>query len=310
MGTPAFAVPTLRAVASSHEIAGVVTRPDKRRGRGQQTIFSAVKEWGEEAGVPVEQPTTLNDVEVRTQLEGYSADVVVVVAYGLIVPKEILEIPSLGCVNVHASLLPRHRGAAPIAWAILNGDARTGVTTMLMDEGLDTGPVLLRRVLDLTPHDTTPTVTEKLAAIGAELLIETLEVLETGDIIPEPQPKEGVTLAPSFKKRDGVLDWNQLATTIDARVRALQPWPGTFTFRVDERLVLWRVEALTDGGSQNTPPGTVLTVGNEAIRVACTAGQAVDIVELQRSGGRRQTAAEFLHGKPVLVGEQWGPTPA
>ena len=176
MGTPVFALPTLSAVASSHEIAAVVTRPDKRRGRGQQAACSAVKEWADTAGFPIEQPTTLHDPTVQTRLAGYGADLVVVVAYGLILPKEILEMPPLGCVNVHASLLPRHRGAAPIAWAILKEDIRTGITTMLMDEGLDTGPILLRRVLDLKPHDTTPLVTDKLASIGAEVLVETLGV--------------------------------------------------------------------------------------------------------------------------------------
>ena len=310
MGTPVFALPTLSAVASSHEIAAVVTRPDKRRGRGQQAACSAVKEWADTAGSPIEQPTTLHDPTVQTRLAGYGADLVVVVAYGLILPKEILEMPPLGCVNVHASLLPRHRGAAPIAWAILKEDIRTGITTMLMDEGLDTGPILLRRVLDLKPHDTTPLVTEKLASIGAEVLVETLGVLGSGNITSEPQPEEGVTLAPSFKKEDGELDWNQPASTIDARVRALQPWPGTFTFRGDERLLLWRVEAFSERGSQNAPPGAVLMVGETVIRVACSAGHAVDVLELQRSGGRRQTAAEFLRGRPVAVGEQWGPESA
>ncbi len=310
MGTPAFAVPALRAVAASHEIAAVVTRPDRRRGRGQQRAFSVVKKWAVEAGLPIEQPTTLRDSEVQARLAGYGADAIVVVAYGLILPEEILETPPLGCVNVHASLLPRHRGAAPIAWAILEGDARTGVTTMLMDEGLDTGPMLLRRALDLAPRDTTPEVTEKLAAIGAELLVETLGALEAGNLIPEAQPQQGVTLAPSFKKEDGALDWNRPATAIDARVRALQPWPGSFTFRGDERLALWRVEPLPDGGSHTAAPGTVLVVGEAAVRVACAPGEAVDVVEMQRSGGRRQATADFLRGRLVALGERWGPNPA
>jgi methionyl-tRNA formyltransferase len=305
MGTPVFALPTLSAVASLHEIAAVVTRPDKRRGRGQQAAYSAVKEWADRAGLPIEQPTTLRDPKVQARLAGYGVDVVVVAAYGLILPKEILEMPPLGCVNVHASLLPRHRGAAPIAWSILKGDIQTGITTMLMDEGLDTGPMLLRRTLNLKPRDTTPEVTEKLASIGAEVLVETLGVLDSGNVNVEPQPEEGVTLAPSFKKEDGALDWNQPASSIDARVRALQPWPGTFTFRGDERLLLWRVEASTEGGSQNAQPGTVLMVGETVIRVACSAGHAVDVLELQRSGGRRQSTAEFLRGRLVAVGERW-----
>ncbi len=310
MGTPAFAVPTLRAVAASHDIAAVVTRPDKRRGRGRLRFFPAVKGWAVEAGLPIEQPTTLRDTGVQARLAGYGADAIVVVAYGLILPEEILQTPPLGCVNVHPSLLPRHRGAAPIAWAILEGDAQTGVTTMLMDEGLDTGPMLLRRALDLAPRDTTPEVTEKLAAIGAELLVETLGVLEAGNLVPEAQPQDGVTLAPSFKKDDGALDWGRSATAIDARVRALQPWPGSFTFRRDERLTLWRVKPLPAGGSHTAPPGAVLAVGKAAVRVACAPGEAVEVFEMQRSGGRRQATADFLRGRPVVVGEQWGPSPA
>jgi methionyl-tRNA formyltransferase len=269
-----------------------------------------VKEWAVEAGLPIEQPTTLRDTEVQARLAGYGADVIVVVAYGLILPAEILQTPPLGCVNVHASLLPRHRGAAPIAWAILQGDAQTGVTTMLMDEGLDTGPTLLRRALDLAPRDTTPEVTEKLAALGAELLIETLGGLEAGNLVPASQPQDGVTLAPSFKKDDGALDWGRSATAIDARVRALQPWPGSFTFRWDERLTLWRVEPIPKGGSHTAPPGAVLAVGKAAVRVACAPGEAVEVFEMQRSGGRRQATADFLRGRPVAIGEQWGPRPA
>jgi len=310
MGTPAFAVPTLRAVAASHDVAAVVTRPDKGRGRGRRTSFSAVKEWAVEAGLPVEQPSTLRDAEVQGRLAAYGADLIVVVAYGLILPPEILETPPLGCVNVHASLLPRHRGAAPIAWAILESDAHTGITTMLMDEGLDTGPMLLRRPIDLGPHDATPAVAEKLAVVGAELLVETLEKLQAGGLFAEPQPEDGVTLAPSFKKEDGALDWRLPAAAIDARVRALQPWPGTFTFRGDERLALWRVEPLPEGGSHNDPAGTVLRVGETAVRVACAAGEAVEVVELQRSGGRRQATADFLRGRPIEVGERWGPDSA
>ena len=310
MGTPAFAVPTLSAVASSHDVVAVVTRPDKRRGRGQQKSFSAVKKWAVEADVAVQQPTTLRDADVQARLAGYGAEVIVVVAYGLILPPEILAMPPLGCINVHASLLPRHRGAAPIAWAILEGDAETGVTTMQMDEGLDTGPMLLRRAVDLAADDTTPVVAEKLAAIGASLLGETLAALESGDLSVAPQPSDGVTLAPGFTKQDGALDWDRPASVIDARVRALQPWPGTFTFRAAERLALWRVEPLPGAGTADAAPGTVLQVDDASILVSCAAGEAVRVTELQRAGGRRQGANEFLRGRPVEIGEQWGPESA
>ncbi len=309
MGTPAFAVPTLRALAEAHHVVAVVTRPDKGRGRGRRTAFSEVKEWALGAGIPVEQPHTLRDAEVQSHLVSYGADVFVVAAYGLILPSEILDMPPRGCINVHASLLPRHRGAAPVAWAILCGDEQTGITTMLMDEGLDTGPMLLRRDRALGPRDTTGEVTEKLADIGAELLVETLAGLESGSVVPQPQPQDGVTLAPSLKKADGAIDWREDAVAVDRRIRAMQPWPGSFTFRGDERLVVWEArpcDVASVDPVASTEPGAVIRVGAEGIRVAC-GRHAVDIVALQRAGGRRQTAAEFLRGRPIEVGERLGP---
>jgi methionyl-tRNA formyltransferase len=304
MGTPAFAVPTLAAVSSAFEVVAVVTQPDKRRGRGRKASFSAVKEWALAAGLPVEQPTTLRDAEAQAQLRSYAADVIVVVAYGLILPPGILGMPPLGCVNVHGSLLPRHRGAAPIAWAILGGDEETGVTTMMMDEGLDTGPMLLHRSIPLQPEDTTESLTPRLAALGAALLVETLEGLARGVLTAQPQPAEGVTLAPSFKKQDGAIDWTVSAAAVARRVRALQPWPGSFTFWKDERLTLWQVRRCA--AESPAPPGTVVAVGDDGIRVAC-GEDAVQVIELQRSGGRRQPAAEFLRGRPIEVGERFAP---
>jgi len=307
MGTPAFAVPTLQAVASHFDLLAVVTRQDKGRGRGRKTTFSAVKEWALEAGVPVQQPATLRDAGVHARLAAYRPDVIVVVAYGLILPLKVLDIPPLGCVNVHGSLLPRHRGAAPIAWAILQDDDETGVTTMLMDEGLDTGPMLLQRALPLQPADTTEGVAVRLAEIGARLLVETLEGLQNDSIVAQPQPGAGITLAPSFKKADGAVDWRQPAVAIDRQVRALQPWPGTFTFWRDERLVLWSVRPRVD--SAGRPPGTVVEVGeigDGRILVACGEG-TLEIMALQRSGSRRQSAAEFLRGRPLDIGERLAP---
>jgi methionyl-tRNA formyltransferase len=304
MGTPAFAVPTLAAVQGSFDVVAVATRPDKGRGRGRAKSYSEVKERALAAGLPVEQPATLRDAEVQERLAAYEPDVIVVAAYGLILPAEVLGMPPMGCVNVHASLLPRHRGAAPIAWAILRGDEKTGITTMLMDEGLDTGPMLLRRSIPLSGDDTTESLTPRLAAIGAELLVETLEGMRDGTITPRPQPEQGVTLAPSFKKQDGAVDWHAAAVAIDRQVRALQPWPGTFTFRDDERLLLWRVRAHEVEASE--PPGTVLAVSDDAIRVACGRG-TLDILELQRAGGRRQPAADYLRGRPLAAGERLAP---
>lgn len=307
MGTPAFAVPTLRAVASTFDLVAVVTRPDKGRGRGRKTTFSAVKEWALESRVTVEQPATLRDGEVQARLASYRPDVIVVVAYGLILPREVLDIPPMGCVNVHGSLLPRHRGAAPIAWAILQGDEETGVTTMLMDEGLDTGPTLLRRSLSLQADDTAEGVSGRLAEIGADLLVETLEGLRCESIVAQAQPGVGATSAPSFKKADGVVDWRAPAVALDRQVRALQPWPGTFTYWGGERLVLWSVVPRV--GDTGRPPGTVVEiveVGDGGILVACGEG-ALEVVSLQRSGGRRQSAAEFLRGRPIDVGERFAP---
>lgn len=304
MGTPAFAVPTLQAVASRFDLVAVVTRPDKGRGRGRKTTFSAVKEWALGAGVAVEQPATLREAGVQARLAAYRPDVIAVVAYGLMLPKEVLDMPPLGCVNVHGSLLPRHRGAAPIAWAILRGDDETGVTTMLMDEGLDSGPMLLWRSLPLQAEDTTEGVAARLAEIGAGLLVETLEGMQNGSIVAQPQPGAGTTLAPSFTKADGAVDWREPAVAIDRRVRALQPWPGSFTFWKGERLVLWSVRPRLDDAGR--PPGTVVEIGDGGIRVACGEG-TLEIRSLQRSGGRRQSVAEFLRGRPVDVGERFTP---
>lgn len=304
MGTPQFAVPSLAAVAEAFDVVGVVTRPDARSGRGRKEAVSEVKEWALDAGLPVVQPATLRDAQVQARLASYRPDVIAVAAYGLILPPAVLELPPLGCVNVHASLLPRHRGAAPVAWAILAGDDETGVTTMLMDEGLDTGDMLLERSLPLTADDTTATVTPRLAALGGALLVETLEGLQEGSIEPRPQDDAQATLAPSFRKEDGAVDWDSEAVAIARQVRALQPWPVAFTFRGKERLALWgaRAHAVSSGAT----PGTVIAAGDEGIRVVCGGG-ALDILELQRAGGRRQTAAEFLRGRPVAVGERLGP---
>ena len=304
MGTPAFAVPALEALASTHEVAAVVTRPDRRRGRGRTTACSAVKGWALEAGVRVEQPATLRTAAARQSLAAHLPEVIVVVAYGLILPPEVLELPARGCINVHASLLPRHRGAAPVAWSILSGDSETGVTTMLMDEGLDTGPILLQSRLPIAAEDTGETLALRIAAAGAELLLETLEGLETGVVISRPQDDARATSAPSFTKQDGELDWSRPADELDRRVRGLQPWPGTFTFLEDERIGVWRVRAHT-GAATDAVPGRVQRVTDEALWVACGNGDLLEIVELQRAGGRRQSAAEFLRGRRVAEGSRF-----
>lgn len=310
MGTPAFALPSLAAVAEHHELAVVYTRPDKPRGRGREVTPSPVKAWAVERGIPVEQPATLRTAEAPETLGAHRPDVVVVVAYGLILPPPVLEVPPRGCINVHASLLPRHRGAAPVAWAILAGDEETGVTTMLMDEGLDTGPILLQRPEPIRPGDTTPELAERLAELGADLLVDTLAEREDDALEPTPQNDAEATVAPRFDKSDGAIDWSLSATTLERRVRALRPWPGTYTFAGDERLRIWAAEPEEadpdEADPDEVPPGTVVTADETGVRVACGRG-TLRIVELQRAGGRRQPVADFLRGHPLPPGTRLGP---
>lgn len=303
MGTPAFSLPSLASVAEHHQLAAVYTRADKPRGRGRKVTSSPVKAWAEERGVPVEQPGTLRTSEARQTLAAHRPDVVVVVAYGMILPGAILEVPARGCINVHASLLPRHRGAAPVAWAILAGDRETGVTTMVMDEGLDTGPILMQRHEPIRPRDTTPELAGRLSRLGADLLVETLAGWEEGVLAPHPQDDDEATLAPSFDKSDGAIDWSLSADILDRRVRGLHPWPGTFTFVDDERLRIWA--ARPEEGGADAVPGTVIAADGAGVQVACGTG-TLRVLELQRAGGRRQPAGDFLNGFPLPPGTRLG----
>jgi len=308
MGTPSFALPSLEAVAEHHDLAAVYTRRDKPRGRGRRVRPSAVKARALEHDVPVEQPATLRTDDAPATLASHRPDVLVVVAYGLILPPEILEGPPRGCINVHASLLPRHRGAAPVAWAILAGDRQTGVTTMLMDEGLDTGPILVQRSEPIRPRDTTPELADRLSRRGAGLLVDTLQAWEEDGLEPTPQEDAEATLAPRFDKTDGAIDWDLPAAVLDRRVRGLQPWPGTYTFVGDERLRIWAAEPdpVRPG---DVEPGTVVRAEDAGVEVACGEG-ILRVLELQRAGGRRQRAADFLRGHPLPPGTRLGPGPA
>jgi len=312
MGTPEFSLPTLEAVADRHQIVAVATRPDKPRGRGQQVTASPVKEWALRHGIPVLQPATLRSPEAQEQLASTSPEVIVVVAYGLILPAEVLSMPARGCINVHASLLPRHRGAAPIARAILSGDRISGVTTMLMDEGLDTGPILLQKEDPLDSRDTTPQVAARFARLGAELLIETLDRWGAGALEPTPQDDAAATLAPRFKKQDGEIDWGQTAVEIDRQVRALQPWPGTYTFVRGQRLRVWAADLKSsegEGRAAGTPPlapGSVAGSGPDGLSVACGGGELLLIEEVQLAGRKRQAVDDFLRGNEMAVGTRMG----
>jgi methionyl-tRNA formyltransferase len=309
-GTPEFAVPTLLSLIDSpHELVGVLTQPDRPRGRGQRVSPSPVKA-AVDASVPVAQPATLRSADDRAPLVAWRPDVLVVVAYGLILPKAVLEIPRLGCVNVHASLLPRWRGAAPVERALLAGDQTTGVTIMLMEEGLDTGPILTQRTLAIDPQDTGASLRARLATEGAVLLLEALQGLATGALKPLPQPAAGVTYARKLEKREAVIDWTRPAVEIERQIRALQPWPVAETALRDprtgapDRLLVHaaRLAPAIHGSAVERPGWIVKTDGRHQegyIRVQCGEG-CLDLLLLQRPGGQRLPASPFTRGPRAL----------
>jgi methionyl-tRNA formyltransferase len=309
-GTPEFAVPALLSLMRSpHELVGVLTQPDRPSGRGRRLTPSPVKAAAG-ASVPVAQPATLRSPEDRTQLVAWNPDVLVVVAYGLILPQAVLEIPRLGCVNVHASLLPRWRGAAPVERALLAGDDNTGVTIMQMDAGLDTGPILAQRTVAIGPSDTGASLRVKLADAGAGLLLEALQGLAAGALQPRPQPAAGVTYARKLEKREALIDWTRPAIEIERQVRGLQPWPVAETALshpptgVADRLLVYSARVAPTGNSAAAHrPGCILeTDGRHQegyIRVQCGDG-ALDLLTLQRPGGQPQSASLFTRGSRAL----------
>jgi methionyl-tRNA formyltransferase len=296
MGTPEFSVPALDALAAAgHEIAAVYTQPPRPAGRGQKDRPSPVHRRAEALGLPVRHPRTLRTPEAQAEFAAFDADIAVVVAYGLILPKPVLDAPGHGCLNIHASLLPRWRGAAPIHRAVLAGDAETGVCIMQMEEGLDTGPVLLRAATPIGPTDTTGDLHDRLAALGATLITEALDRFPA--LAPAPQPEAGVTYAAKIDKAEAAIDWTRPADEIDRLIRGLSPFPGAWTTLGGRRLKLLR-SRLAEG--QGTP-GEVL----RDLAIACGAG-AVDILEVQAEGRARQDAASFLRGTPVAPGTRLG----
>jgi methionyl-tRNA formyltransferase len=299
MGTPAFAVPSLAALFDIGDVVAVVTQPDKPKGRGQALAISPVKAFAQERGVPVLQPQKLRTPPFSEELKKLAPDVCVVTAYGKILPKDLLETPTRGCVNVHASLLPRFRGAAPIQWAIAHGDVETGVTLMVMDEGLDTGPMLAEKRLPIAPDETSASLHDKLSSLGGELLRQHLPAYLRGELKPVPQPSEGVVLAPIIQKEDGRLDFTRPAVELERRVRAFTPWPGAFTSLEGKLLKVHRVQV----GQGRGEPGTVLASGPQGLEVACREGSLV-LVELQPEGKRVMKAGEFLAGHKVAQGSR------
>ncbi len=297
MGTPDFSVPVLDAlVDAGHEIACVYCQPPRPAGRGKKDRPTPVHARADALGLPVRHPVSLKPEDEQAAFAQLQADVAVVVAYGLILPQAILDAPTRGCLNIHASLLPRWRGAAPIHRAILSGDRQTGVCIMQMDAGLDTGPVLQRAVIEIGPQETTAGLHDRLSVLGAREIIDVIAKLDT--LTPEPQPDDGVTYAAKIEKSEARIDWTQPAETVDRLIRGLSPFPGAWTMQNDTRIKLV-ASRLSDGSG---PPGSVLV---DPFRIACGSG-SIEVLQIQRAGKGAQDAATFLNGWPLQTGDTFG----
>ena len=310
-GTPRFAVPTLEAlIGAGHEIALAVTQPDRPAGRSQALVAPPVKQSAAAAGIPVTQPDKIrNNTEFRAQLESIAPDAIVVVAYGRIIPPWMLALPRLGCINLHASLLPKYRGAAPIQWAIAMGEEITGNTTMLLEEGLDTGPILMQQALIVRPDQTAHDLFEEMAIGGAPLVVQTMEGLALGTVLPRPQDHARATLAPILQRDDGRMDFaDHTATQIRDRWRGFQPWPGAFTALQGKKLIAHKL-AVASRPETDLPaslqPGQVV-IRDERILVACAGDTWLELLELQLEGKKRLTAPEFLRGTHLATGTRLG----
>ncbi len=303
-GTPDFSVPTLKGLLEGpDQVVGVVTQPDRRKGRGQKVFPSPVKEVASERDVQIFQPERVREEVFQQQLRELRPDLFVVVAYGQILPKGLLEIPGHGSVNVHASLLPRYRGAAPIAWAILRGEEVTGVTTMMMDPGMDTGDILLQAETPIGEKETFATLHDRLALLGARLLSDTVAGLKTGSVSPKPQDSSKATYAPILKKEDGHIDWSNDAVYIDRLVRAFNPWPGAFSLWEERLLRIYAGEIRRR--EPEGKPGTLVWVGSDFLEVK-TGKNTFLIREVQLEGGKRMIIRDFLLGHPLSVGTLLG----
>lgn len=309
MGTPDFAVSTVEAIAEAgHEIVLVVTQPDKPKGRGKEVQFPPVKQWAVERNIPVFQPVRIREEEAVAHLRTFDADIFVVAAFGQILPKEILEMPAYGCVNVHASLLPKYRGAAPIQWAVINGDEVSGVTTMQMGVGLDDGDMLLKQEVKLAEDETGGSLFDRLAEVGGELIVRTMEALEAGTVTPIPQDASQATHVGMIKKSLGELDFSNTAIVLERLVRGLNPWPSAFTKLNGKTLKIWKARVETeanDGMQKDGAPGTVIAAGDDGIWV-CTGEGYLVLEEIQLEGKKRMAVADFLRGRALEIGTLLG----
>ncbi len=302
MGTPEFAVPTLRKLLeSSHQVTSVFTQSDKRSGRGERMTMSPVKKLSLELGIPVYQPDRLNSDVWRPVFQSVQADAYSVVAYGRILPAWLLDIPRHGAINLHASLLPKYRGAAPINWAIANGEVVTGITTMKIDTGLDTGGILLQEPVAIGPEETASDLHDRLAVFGADLMLRTLDALESRTLTPVPQRNELASYAPILKKSDGLIDWTQPSSKVNDRIRGLNPWPGTYTFLNGSLLRIWKSRPV-EINSSTQAPGVLARDPRLGGVVFCHPGQ-LQLLEVQQEGRKRITATEFLNGLRLGEGQ-------
>lgn len=310
MGTPEFAVPTLaRLISDGHDVAAVFTQPDKPVGRGKQLHAPPVKDFALAHNIIVHQPAKIKtNEEVRTIFAQIQPDVCIVAAYGKILPEWLLKMPRLGCINVHASLLPKYRGAAPINWAIANGETATGVTLMQMDVGMDTGAMFAKRATPIQADETAAELTVRLSQIGAELLAETLPQIESGELRAEPQNDMEATYAPMLKREDGLIDWQMSATELANRVRAFQPWPAVYTLFRGARLIFWRAKEISPDASaasfdSGIEPATIQAIDKSGLVIACAKRSLLHLEEVQLEGKKRVAARDFLNGTRLAVGD-------
>ncbi|HHY13166.1 MAG TPA: methionyl-tRNA formyltransferase [Thermoanaerobacterales bacterium] len=305
MGTPDFAVPSLKYLIDSPlNLLCVITQPDRMRGRGRKTTPTPVKKVAIDAGIKTIQPEKVNDGKVMKVIKSMSPDIIVVAAYGQILSEELLGIPNIGCINVHASLLPKYRGAAPIHWAIINGEKETGITTMLMDKGMDTGDILLQEKLEITDNDTAGSLHDKLSEMGARVLRKTIDEIKQGKFAPIKQDDTKATYAPMLKKEDGLIKWTKDVEDIYNLVRGTNPWPGTFAFLGNNRLIIHKAE-IYNKNKQNTKPGTITGLEkDEGIIVSCKNGEIL-LKSVQPSGKRVMSGWDYVLGYPIDIGESF-----